>query len=218
MSEFRCTARWSKTSDSQIIYTISSPLLGYPFVVCQRSSSPRYWSYQYWKLEQLVYLVFQTSMMAVVGERLGMPSVSWLTILFLLSSSYILLRFVYQLFFSPLNKIPGPFTARFSNIDEANALKAQRRAQWVTDLFAQNPGSVAIRTGPKSVAFNHPAAVKAIYGAYSMQLSLQMTSTQLNQLQATAKEQMNSASRARTTPSPQPANRSSPRGPKRSTP
>lgn len=47
---------------------------------------------------------------------------------------------------------------------EVTALKEARRAQWVTDLFAQYPDSIAVRTGPNSVSFNHPDAVKAIYG------------------------------------------------------
>jgi benzoate 4-monooxygenase len=71
---------------------------------------------------------------------------------------------VYRLFFSPLSKIPGPWLTRISSISEANALKENRRAQWVTDLFAQNPDAIAIRTGPNSVSFNHPDAVKEIYG------------------------------------------------------
>ncbi len=71
---------------------------------------------------------------------------------------------VYRLFFSPLAKIPGPWLTRISNLEEANALKENRRAAWVTQLFEQYPGSVAVRTGPNSVSFNSPEAVKAIYG------------------------------------------------------
>lgn len=77
---------------------------------------------------------------------------------------YPLVVLVYRLFFSPLSKIPGPWLTRISSIPEANALKEQRRTQWVNSLFEQNPGAVAVRTGPKSVSFNHPDAVKAIYG------------------------------------------------------
>ena len=76
---------------------------------------------------------------------------------------------VYRLFFSPLSKIPGPWLTRISSIPEANALKENRRAQWVTDLFTQNSDAIAIRTGPNSVSFNHPDAVKEIYG---MELTL----------------------------------------------
>lgn len=78
----------------------------------------------------------------------------------------------YRLFFSPLSKIPGPWLTRISSIPEANALKEQRRAQWVTDLFEQNPGAVAVRTGPNSVSFNHPDAIKAIYGKGPFQNSM----------------------------------------------
>ncbi|KAF2113864.1 cytochrome P450 monooxygenase [Lophiotrema nucula] len=81
-----------------------------------------------------------------------------------LSILYFIGVLIYRLFFSPLAKLPGPWLTRISTIPEAKALKSNRRAQWVTDLFAENPGAVAIRTGPNSVSFNHPDAVKAIYG------------------------------------------------------
>lgn len=110
--------------------------------------------------------------MAGTHERLGDSSAPWTTILilFLLAGCYIAVLVLYRLFFSPLTKIPGPFWTRISTIPETNALKAQRRTQWVSDLFAQNPGSVAVRTGPKSVSFNHPGAVKAIYGKHFLTL------------------------------------------------
>lgn len=89
-----------------------------------------------------------------------------LFIVFIAVSSvlYGLWIFIYRLFLSPLASIPGPFLTRISTIPEANALKANRRAAWVTELFETYSGSVAIRTGPNSVSFNHPDAVKAIYG------------------------------------------------------
>lgn len=73
---------------------------------------------------------------------------------------------LYRLFFSPLSKIPGPWMTKISTIPEVNALKEQRRTSWVNSLFEQNPGAVAVRTGPKAVSFNHPDAVKIIYGKY----------------------------------------------------
>ena len=77
---------------------------------------------------------------------------------------YFLCTLLYRLFLSPLSKIPGPWSTRTTSIPEANALKENRRAQWVTDLFNENPDAVAVRTGPSSVSFNHPDAVKEIYG------------------------------------------------------
>jgi len=71
---------------------------------------------------------------------------------------------VYRLFFSPLSKIPGPWITRISGILEANALKDKRRSEWANELFAEYPGTAAVRTGPNSVSFNHPEAVKSIYG------------------------------------------------------
>jgi hypothetical protein len=71
---------------------------------------------------------------------------------------------IYRLFFSPLSKIPGPWITRISSVPETNALKEKRRAQWATDLFKQYDEAVAVRTGPNAVSFNHPDAVKAIYG------------------------------------------------------
>lgn len=74
---------------------------------------------------------------------------------------------LYQLYFSPLSRLPGPWLTKISTTPEANALKAQRRARWVTELFEQNPDAVAIRTGPNSVSFNSPEAIKSIYGKYT---------------------------------------------------
>jgi benzoate 4-monooxygenase len=84
--------------------------------------------------------------------------------------SYTLYILIYRLFFSPLSKIPGPWQTRISSLLEVNALKEQRRTRWVSELFEQNPGAVAVRTGPSSVSFNHPDAVKAIYGRSSFVL------------------------------------------------
>ncbi len=83
----------------------------------------------------------------------------------LIAIAYPLYTLTYRLFFSPLSKIPGPWQTRISSVLEVNALKEQRRTRWVSELFEQNPGAVAVRTGPSSVSFNHPDAVKAIYGA-----------------------------------------------------
>lgn len=84
----------------------------------------------------------------------------------LLGVFYLVTVILYRLLLSPLSKIPGPWLTRISNIPEAKALKKSRRAQWVTGLFEQNPGAVAVRTGPNSVSFNHPDAIKAIYGEH----------------------------------------------------
>jgi cytochrome P450 len=94
------------------------------------------------------------------GER-RTTLVAGIALLSVLYGVYIL---AYRLFLSPLAKIPGPFLTRISTIPEANALKLNRRAAWVTELFQTYPDSVAVRTGPHSVSFNHPDAVKAIYG------------------------------------------------------
>ncbi|KAJ4301725.1 hypothetical protein N0V90_003818 [Kalmusia sp. IMI 367209] len=89
---------------------------------------------------------------AIVQAAVGVAILYWL---------YTLL---YRLFFSPLSKLPGPWLTRITGILEANALKEQRRTQWVNSLFGQYPGALAVRTGPQSISFNHPDAVKAIYG------------------------------------------------------
>ncbi|OCT54200.1 benzoate 4-monooxygenase [Cladophialophora carrionii] len=78
--------------------------------------------------------------------------------------AYYPLLLIYRLFFSPMSKIPGPWITRISDVPEANALKDKRRAEWANELFAQYPDSVAVRTRPNAVSFNHPDAVKAIYG------------------------------------------------------
>jgi hypothetical protein len=99
----------------------------------------------------------------IYSSALNMPIATiWVPILLVLG--YYAVLVTHRLFFSPLSKIPGPWITRISGVLEANALKDKRRAQWATELFALYPGSVAIRTGPNSVSFNHPEAVKAIYG------------------------------------------------------
>jgi benzoate 4-monooxygenase len=90
----------------------------------------------------------------------------------LVAIAYPLYTLIYRLFFSPLSKIPGPWQTRISSLLEVNALKEQRRTQWVSELFEQNPGAVAVRTGPGSVSFNHPDAVKAIYGGLPILLQV----------------------------------------------
>jgi benzoate 4-monooxygenase len=91
-----------------------------------------------------------------------------LPLVLLAGISYPLYVVIYRLFFSPLSRIPGPWQTRISSLLEVNALKEQCRTRWVSELFAQNPGAVAVRTGPSSVSFNHPDAVKAIYGVYPL--------------------------------------------------
>lgn len=90
------------------------------------------------------------------------PILLWGPVLVLVAYYPILL--MYRLFFSPMSKIPGPWMTRISDVPEATALKDKRRAEWATKLFAQYPNSVAVRTRPNAVSFNHPDAVKAIYG------------------------------------------------------
>lgn len=92
------------------------------------------------------------------------PKTTGLALVIISALVYQLCLLVYRLCFSPLSKLPGPWLTRISTIPEVNALKEQRRTQWVNTLFEQNPGAVAVRTGPNAVSFNHPDAVKAIYG------------------------------------------------------
>ena len=100
--------------------------------------------------------------MAVVGSHSTDGTILGVVLIGAILYGFSLL--IYRLFFSPLSKIPGPWLTRISSIPEANALKQNRRAQWITDLFEQAPDVIAIRTGPNSVSFNHPDAVKEIYG------------------------------------------------------
>ena len=100
--------------------------------------------------------------MTVAGEHVSKSFVPGLVLFGV--TLYGLGLLIYRLFLSPLCKIPGPWLTRISTVPEANALKENRRAQWITDLFKQNPGAIAIRTSPNSVSFNHPDAVKEIYG------------------------------------------------------
>jgi benzoate 4-monooxygenase len=116
--------------------------------------------------------------MAVIGVPSFDRSVG-LPLALLAAIAYPVYIFIYRLFFSPLSKVPGPWQTRISSLLEVNALRAQRRTQWVSDLFAENPGAVAVRTGPSSVSFNHPDAVKAIYGSQFILVSEIVSTTDI---------------------------------------
>ena len=100
--------------------------------------------------------------MAVINEFPSTPSLLVASVI--LAALVYSAVLVYKLFFSPLSKIPGPWITKISAIPGANAVKDQRRTDWENSLFAQHPGTVAVRIGPNAVSFNHPDAVKAIYG------------------------------------------------------
>jgi hypothetical protein len=106
--------------------------------------------------------ISRTFDVAMTDASLVRPALAWAPVLLLIGYYPALL--VYRLFFSPMSKIPGPWLTRISDVPEANALKDKRRAEWASDLFKQYPESVAVRTRPNAVSFNHPDAVKAIYG------------------------------------------------------
>ncbi|KAJ5857905.1 hypothetical protein N7455_008799 [Penicillium solitum] len=61
-------------------------------------------------------------------------------------------RAIYNLFFSPLRKVPGPFLGRFSRFWELNAIRT-------TDLRP------VVRIAPNRYSFNTPEALKAIYAS-----------------------------------------------------
>jgi len=105
--------------------------------------------------------------MAILDRDPPWSTVNLVILAVLTPLAYSLCLTIYRLFFSPLAKLPRPWLTKISSIPEANALKQARRAAWVVELFEQNPGAVAVRTGPSSVSFNDPEAIKAIYGVPS---------------------------------------------------
>ena len=64
---------------------------------------------------------------------------------------------------APLRHIPGPFLSRISTYPESQAFRRGGRSFWVDSLFRQYHSKV-VRTGPHSVYFNDPEAMKQIYG------------------------------------------------------
>ena len=157
--------------------------------------------------------------MAILDRFPPLNTVNFLVLTVLTPLAYFLCLTIYRLFFSPLAKLPGPWLTKISSIPEANALKQARRAAWVVELFEQNPDAVAVRTGPSSVSFNDPEAIKTIYGTLTLPLPSidHLRRLTIGGIQATAKPPTSSANRAGTTPSPQQASRSSPRAPRNST-
>lgn len=104
--------------------------------------------------------------MAVISGR-SIDKGETVLLVVLAAIAYVVCTVTYRLFFSPMSKIPGPWLTNLTGMLEANALKEQRRTKWVADLFVENPGAVAIRTGPNAVSFNHPDAIKVIYGMWN---------------------------------------------------
>lgn len=93
-----------------------------------------------------------------------LDQLSTIEVLVLLTIIYLLTILGHRLFFCPLAKLPGPWLTCISTFPEANALRKQQRTEWVNTLFEQNPGAIAVRTGPNAVSFNHPDAIRTIYG------------------------------------------------------
>ena len=130
-----------------------------------------------------------------------------LAVVLVVAIVYFVASLIYQLFFSPLSRIPGPWQTRISSIPEANAIKAQRRTKWINSLFEENPGAVAIRTAPRSVSFNHPDAIKAIYGIEPARMCFNVWEIAYRTVQVTANLPTDLAKPAGTMPSRRPANR-----------
>lgn len=75
---------------------------------------------------------------------------------------YILTHFIYELYFSPLSYIPGPWYAAISDFWLTTRLMQSRQCSSVDELF--NRYGPVVRVGPNKVVFMDAQAIKDVYG------------------------------------------------------
>ncbi|KAL1747461.1 hypothetical protein HDZ31DRAFT_61231 [Schizophyllum fasciatum] len=87
-------------------------------------------------------------------------------LLFVLAASllHFLTSAIYNLYRSPLRKVPGPWYAAISDLWFLTCLLRLRQSQIVHALF-ETYGPI-VRIGPKRVAFNDVADVKSVYAIH----------------------------------------------------
>lgn len=117
---------------------------------------------------KLFWCTFGTAVAALVYWKrkpvdLALSTVSWIAVSYLtgLYSSLLL----YRLFSHPLNKFPGPFGARVSNLWFSTQLKNRDAFKKVQKLH-QRYGHF-VRIGSSDLSITHPKAVNIIYGPSS---------------------------------------------------
>lgn len=86
-------------------------------------------------------------------------TLSFISCFFLLVVS---LSFIYQLFFSPIRHIPGPFLARLTNVYRAAVSRTGKADQYYRK-WNSTYGS-AVRVGTNAVSIDDPFLIKVIYG------------------------------------------------------
>ena len=87
-----------------------------------------------------------------------------LTAVILLTAAYI----VYQLYFSPIAKFPGPFAASISRLWLVRHARNGDMHRQMISLHARY-GEV-VRTGPNEISVSDLDAVNKIYGSWSIRL------------------------------------------------
>lgn len=86
------------------------------------------------------------------------------SVLFSLVAFLVLLIYiVYQRYFHPLSKYPGPFLASITDLWQVSVLRTGRLPSLLVDLH-EKYGTI-VRIGPKELSFNDSNAVTDIYKA-----------------------------------------------------
>jgi hypothetical protein len=99
-----------------------------------------------------------------------MFSASYLiTIAFALFVSYTLLRAIYNLFFSPLSAIPGPWFAAVADLWLTSHVLRLRQCKTIDELF-RIYGPV-VRVGPNKVVFRDLSTMRIVYSTHKFDKS-----------------------------------------------
>ena len=87
---------------------------------------------------------------------MGLPSNLLLTVV-IIGVSHV----IWQLYFSPLRRFPGPFFAKFTNIWRFLNVAAGRPE--LTQKVLHRQYGYAVRTGPNCISLSDPSLIKSIY-------------------------------------------------------
>jgi len=113
-----------------------------------------------------IFLVLYATAVAVVVNAGGAPIYQAFANISSLAACYLIGLYAsllaYRLLFSPLNKFPGPFGARISNLWFSTYLRKQDAYKKLLKLHEEHGDF--LRIGSNDLSIVHPQAVTAIYG------------------------------------------------------
>jgi len=84
---------------------------------------------------------------------------------------YAALRAIYQLFLSPIKRIPGPWYAAISNVWATTQLLCMQQCKSIHALFDTYGSVVRVRIGPNKVIFRDSDSMKNVYSVLKFEKS-----------------------------------------------